>query len=38
MEAINEEGERVENVDNQPRNILEEIVWYKAGNEWLNSS
>eukprot|EP00227_Mantoniella_beaufortii_P011191 CAMPEP_0197591656 /NCGR_PEP_ID=MMETSP1326-20131121/13838_1 /TAXON_ID=1155430 /ORGANISM="Genus nov. species nov., Strain RCC2288" /LENGTH=361 /DNA_ID=CAMNT_0043157195 /DNA_START=165 /DNA_END=1250 /DNA_ORIENTATION=- len=29
MEAINQNGERIENTDNKPRNILEEIVWSK---------
>ena len=29
MEAINEDGERIDNEINKPINILEEIVWYK---------
>jgi len=29
MEAINQDGERVDNTVNKPINILEEIVWYK---------
>ena len=29
IEKVSENGERVENVENKPRNILEEIVWYK---------
>ena len=29
MEAVTPEGERIDNEENKPRNILEEIVWYK---------
>ena len=29
IEKVDENGERVDNVENRPRNILEEIVWYK---------
>ena len=29
MEAVTLTGERVDNEENKPRNILEEIVWYK---------
>ena len=29
MEAVTPTGERVDNEENKPRNILEEIVWYK---------
>ena len=29
MEAVTPEGDRVDNEDNKPRNILEEIVWHK---------
>ena len=29
MEAVTPSGERVDNEENKPRNILEEIVWYK---------
>ena len=29
IEEVNREGERVENAENKPKNILEEIVWYK---------
>lgn len=29
IEGVNERGERVQNDDNRPRNILEEIVWHK---------
>ena len=27
IEKVDENGERVDNVENRPRNILEEIVW-----------
>lgn len=29
MESVDKEGNYVENLENKPRNILEEIVWYK---------
>ena len=29
MESVDPSGKRVDNPDNKPRNILEEIVWYK---------
>lgn len=29
METVDKEGRYVENLENRPRNILEEIVWYK---------
>lgn len=29
METVDKDGKYVENTDNRPRNILEEIVWYK---------
>ena len=29
IEEVTREGERVENAENKPKNILEEIVWYK---------
>ena len=29
IEEVNDKGERVTNEENRPRNILEEIVWYK---------
>ncbi len=29
MEALDRDGKRIDNPDHKPRNILEEIVWYK---------